>query len=201
MGPTPTETVIARPEQLQSLGDVMARSFDDDPVWTWVCQNPVKRRAHVGSLFAELVRTQVQAGNGYTTANEDGVAVWAPPKQWQGTFGQTLRCVVPAIRSIGAPHVLSRLSVLSRLDKIHPTEPHWYLAYLATDPAMQGKGVGTAVMQPILDECDRTGLPAFLESSKESNLSYYARFGFAVTNKVDLPGGCPPMWQMWRDPR
>lgn len=197
----PITAVVAQPDQWKTLGEVMARSFDDDPIWMWICQDATKRRAHVGSLFGELIRPQVLASNGYTTADEGGVAVWAPPGEWKGTFGRTLRCAVPAVRSMGLGHVWSRLGMQSHLERIHPTEPHWYLEFLATDPPMQGKGVGTAVLQPVLDECDRTGVPAFLESSKESNLAYYARFGFVVTNQVDLPGGCPPMWQMWRDPK
>lgn len=193
--------VVATPEQYRSLGEVMARGFDDDPIWMWVCQDAARRRAHVGSLFSQLIRPHVATGHAYTTATEDGVAVWSPPGEWKGTFGRTVRCTIPAIRSIGLTSVFSRLNVLAYLEKIHPTEPHWYLEFLATDPVMQGKGVGTAVLQPILDECDRTGMPAFLESSKESNLGYYTRFGFEVTKQVDFKGDCPSMWQMWRDPQ
>ncbi len=54
-------------------------------------------------------------------------------------------------------------------------------------------------MAPVLEECDRDGIPAYLESSRESNLAYYARFGFRVTGRLDLPRG-PRVWPMWRDP-
>jgi hypothetical protein len=42
------------------------------------------------------------------------------------------------------------------------------------------------------------GVGAYLESSKQSNVDYYARFGFRVTREVRLPRG-PRMWLMWRD--
>jgi len=45
-----------------------------------------------------------------------------------------------------------------------------------------------------------TGLPAYLESSKESNVGYYETFGFAVTREIRIPGG-PALWPMWRPPR
>ena len=43
-------------------------------------------------------------------------------------------------------------------------------------------------------------IPAYLESSKERNIAFYARHGFRVTREVTLPKG-PPVWLMWRDPR
>jgi hypothetical protein len=52
----------------------------------------------------------------------------------------------------------------------------------------------------VLEECDRDGVGAYLESSKERNVDYYARFGFRVTEEVRLPRG-PRMWLMWRDAR
>jgi len=52
----------------------------------------------------------------------------------------------------------------------------------------------------VTEECDREGIPAYLESSKEANVSYYARHGFAVTEEFTLKGG-PSLWLMWRDPR
>jgi len=43
--------------------------------------------------------------------------------------------------------------------------------------------------------------PAYLESSKERNVTFYSRFGFRVTDEVRMPGGGPTVWLMWRDPQ
>jgi len=71
---------------------------------------------------------------------------------------------------------------------------------LGTDPASQGRGIGSALLAPVLETCDRDGVGAYLESSKERNLAFYARHGFRMTGEVDLPRG-PRVWLMWRDPR
>jgi GNAT superfamily N-acetyltransferase len=85
-----------------------------------------------------------------------------------------------------------------RVETAHPHRPpHFYLAVLGTDPSRQGHGIGSALLQPVLDLCDRDGVPVYLESSKESNVAFYARHGFRVTAEVRLPKG-PPMWPMWR---
>jgi GNAT superfamily N-acetyltransferase len=92
------------------------------------------------------------------------------------------------------------LALLSQVEKVHPKEPHWYLAVLGTAPEHQGKGVGSALMKPILDRCDGEGVPAYLESSKESNIPFYKRHGFEVTGEIQAKNG-PKVWPMWRDPQ
>ena len=70
---------------------------------------------------------------------------------------------------------------------------------LGVDPPRQGEGLGSALMQPVLELCDRERVPAYLESSKERNVDFYARHGFRVTSELRLPKG-PAMWPMWRNP-
>jgi predicted N-acetyltransferase YhbS len=72
---------------------------------------------------------------------------------------------------------------------------------IGTDPAHQGSGVGSALINAVLDRCDAEGLPAYLESSKAANVPYYARFGFVEQDAIDLPAGGPQMWPMWREPK
>ena len=52
----------------------------------------------------------------------------------------------------------------------------------------------------MLERCDREGVGAYLESSKERNVAFYGRHGFRVTGETRFPRG-PRLWLMWRDPR
>jgi ribosomal protein S18 acetylase RimI-like enzyme len=87
------------------------------------------------------------------------------------------------------------------MERKHPKTPqHWYLAVLGTAPDAQGRGLGSAVLGPVLEQCDRDGVGAYLESSKERNIDFYARHGFRVLEELRLLRG-PKMWKMWREPR
>jgi hypothetical protein len=56
------------------------------------------------------------------------------------------------------------------------------------------------MLRPVLEQCDSDGVAAYLESSKERNIDFYARHGFRVTRELRLPRG-PRVWPMWREPR
>jgi hypothetical protein len=49
--------------------------------------------------------------------------------------------------------------------------------------------------------CDQDQVPAALVTGEQSNVRYYESLGFAVTGQVQLPGGGPAHWTMWRKPR
>src|SRR5205809_572948 len=78
-------------------------------------------------------------------------------------------------------------------------EPHAYLFLLGARPRWQSRGLGSALLRTVLEQCDREGTPAYLEASSPDNRRLYLRHGFEVTGEIALPDG-PSMWPMWRAP-
>jgi GNAT superfamily N-acetyltransferase len=95
------------------------------------------------------------------------------------------------------PRVLKALTVL---EGKHPREPHYYLVFIGVEPDWQGRGLGGAVLAPVLNRCDTEGMPAFLEASTPRNRTLYERHGFTVMEEFTLGSGAPPQWRMWRAP-
>lgn len=182
------------------LSASLARAFDDDPVTRWLF--PANRYGdRLRQYFAMyLRRISLRHGTTYTTEDHRGGAIWLPPGKWELTPWDIVRTLPTTSRSLGR-RLPFALRTLLQIEHRHPKVPHYYLATLGTDPAHQGQGVGSALMQPVLARCDAEGLPAYLESSKERNVPFYARHGFEVTEELDLLGGGPRIWLMWRTPR
>jgi GNAT superfamily N-acetyltransferase len=184
---------------LRPLAATLARAFHDDPVMEWFFPDPEERERRIERMFRLRVGSLLGQDETYTTDDHLGAAVWAQPGRWEMP---PLAGLLLTLRLL--PLTRGRTSLLARgwkmIDAEHPPEPHYYLAILGTEPSAQGTGVGSALLAPVLDDCDRNEIPAYLESSKESNLAFYARHGFRVTGELDLPEG-PHVWLMWRDPR
>jgi ribosomal protein S18 acetylase RimI-like enzyme len=183
-----------------AIAAVLAEAFVDDPVMRWVFPEATGRPKRLVALFALMMRThQLEHGEVWTTDGYPGAAVWCAPDEWRVPGARQLMNIPALFRLVG-PSMFTRLRGLAEAERNHPTGSHWYLAVLGTKPARQGTGVGSALLQPVLERCDHQHLGAYLESSKESNIAFYARHGFKVTKEIALGEG-PKVWAMWREPK
>ena len=57
---------------------------------------------------------------------------------------------------------------------------------IGVHPDTQGQGLGSTLMRPTLDRCDREGLPAYIEASNERSAALYARLGFQHLKRCDI---------------
>jgi ribosomal protein S18 acetylase RimI-like enzyme len=193
------EVRTARGDEIPQLAAMLARAFHDDPVTAWFLRDDERRPKYAARFFAWQLHRLLGQEQVHTSDELSGAAVWALPGRWRESTWQALRLFVSLLPALGT-HIPVAARGIERVEKRHPEDPHLYLAVLGTDPAAQGQGVGSALLRPGLDLCDREGLPAYLESSKESNLAFYARFGFRVTEEIPMPGEGPKVWLMWRGP-
>lgn len=178
-----------------ALSRVLARAFADDPVVAWLV--PTQRRQE--RFFAATAAIYFGLGEIYTTADGTGVGMWARPGARRPGLWPVARTAPDMLRALRT-NVPRGLRVKNLVEGHHPRQPHWYLSVLGTDPDHQGQGIGSALMAPVLSRCDEEGVLAYLESSKESNIAFYARHGFEVTDELQVPRG-PRLWPMVREPR
>ncbi len=55
--------------------------------------------------------------------------------------------------------------------------------------ALQGQGLGSALMQPTLERADSAALPAYIEASSKHSAALYERLGFVHLDVLELPQG------------
>jgi GNAT superfamily N-acetyltransferase len=192
----------AGPVAWREVTAALAAAFEDDPVFGWLIPRGGRRAAALRRFFDIETRRivlrherSVAAAHGGATI---GGALVLPPGRWrsplwvQGVFG-------PQYARIFGARLGHALGVITAMERHHPREAHVYFPYIGVVPGRQGEGVGAALMRPVLERCDREGMPAYLEASNPRCARLYERLGFAGTEEI-RPLGSPPLRLMWREP-
>ena len=185
----------------QAIATTLAKAFHDDPVKLHLLGGREVSLEKVKPFFTTFQKIQLPHGHVYTTQNFEAAAIWAPPDHWKIPLTTVIKNTPTFLKLYGL-RLIPNLGVLSMMEKAHGEVdfPHYYLEIIGTDPAHQRKGFGAALMQPMVERSDEEGAGMYLESSKESNVAFYGRFGFEVRKVLQLKNG-PEMWTMWRKPR
>lgn len=198
--PAPAPRVVSAYDA-RRLASVLTDAFLDDPVFGWFFRREAGRRARIERFFHDAaLDATMPHGAVQTIGDVDGGALWLPPGEAHSSLGEQLR-MLPGMVRIFRRETLRALRGMSAMEAVHPHEPHWYLWLLGIAPSQQGRGLGSALLEPMLDRCDADGTPAYLEATSERNRDLYLRHGFEVTGMLELPASGPPLWLMWRDPR
>jgi len=188
-----------RQGERRSFLEVIGRAFLDDPVAIHLFPNEKQRSARFGRFAGLAMDSMGPAAHLLTTDTLRGAAIWQRPGPAAPRPTTRLHQLKQAIGFLAVARFSARRAIrFSELARHHhPKEPHYYLAILGTDPPHQGQGIGSALVQTVLDRCDHEGIPAYLESSNENNIAFYQGHGFEVQAELTLPGG-PCIWPMLR---
>jgi GNAT superfamily N-acetyltransferase len=187
------------PTDTAALTNVLARAFFDDPIMRWAIPSDTRRARIDRPLFELFVRAYQPLDEIYTPANGGGAALWAPPGT-QAVPDDEADAFGAQIEEIAGPDAPRFFELIELMDEHHPHTPLYYLQLLGVDPDLQGRGIGSALLDAVLTRADREGVPAYLEATSERNAKLYEKHGFIASATVTLPDG-PPFFPMWREPK
>jgi ribosomal protein S18 acetylase RimI-like enzyme len=181
---------------LAQVSAALADAFVADPILQWLAPSGRSDRNLRRLLETEIEYYVLPAGRVLTTEDFRGANLELPPGHWKMVV--PLSAAVGFVRAFGA-RLLRAKRLQTFFEAHHPQEPHYYIRYLGVATRFQGHGLGTALLRPTLDRCDREGVPAYLEASTERSAALYERLGFVHLGKQQIPDG-PWFWPMRRPP-
>jgi ribosomal protein S18 acetylase RimI-like enzyme len=171
-------------------------AFSADPVARWFYSDPYQYLLHLPSFVRAFAGKAFEQSSADYIEGYRGAALWLPPnvRPDENTLVALLQ------RTIPEENRQAIFAFIEQMDRSHPPEPHWYLPMIGVDPAQQGKGYGSALLDYALARCDLDGKPAYLESSSPKNIALYQRHGFEMLGTIQV-GSSPPLFPMLREPR
>ncbi|KUI23378.1 hypothetical protein AU193_01085 [Mycobacterium sp. GA-1285] len=178
----------------------LVAAFVEDPIYRWIVPDDDQRRRSAESFYSLLVDAYWPHGGVYAAGGRTGAALWLPPERQlvdgdrAEAFGREL------VETAGDKASCQRqIELVEMLDEHHPSDPHWYLAFMGVRPSLQGHGIGSVLLRAVLENADRNGVPAYLEASCPANKRLYERHGFETVRELTVADS-PPLYAMWRRP-
>jgi ribosomal protein S18 acetylase RimI-like enzyme len=166
--------------------EILSKAFSDNMSVNYVVKQDKYRLRRIERLMQYSFQTCIDFGEVWISENEQGCALLLYPDKIKKTFKGVLRDLNLAINVIGLNRVLFVLKRERNIKSRHPNEPFCHLWFIAINPSCQKKGYGSKLLQNIIVQSKNNGRPIYLETSVDSNLSWYQRYGFEIFNTIDL---------------
>lgn len=193
---------LARADDIPDLAALLARVLARDPFHAWLAGGAPERSQRMRDGWSGILRHgTARLAATWTTDDRAAVAVWLPPGRHRAPAVDGLR-QLPALARLAGWRRLGivgdAMAALEERRRRHAPDAHFYLRAVAVDPMRHDEGIGSALFHPILDRCDRDGVPAYLETAVARNVLRYERLRFGVVEELDLPFGDIHLWLMRR---
>jgi GNAT superfamily N-acetyltransferase len=191
--------------QKKRASDILAAAFFEYPMFTFYFPDP-KRRARCLPLYlGDVLKCALRYGEAYVTPDVSGVIFFLPPghtkiSQWEYIQNGFLRAPFLLGRRYYKRSMECEAFVGDTHEQIMNGRPHYYLWGLVADPGRQRKGVGSALMEPLIAKSDAERMPIYLETHEENNVAYYQRKGFNLVRTDSIPKYGLKIWCMLREP-
>jgi ribosomal protein S18 acetylase RimI-like enzyme len=102
------------------------------------------------------------------------------------TLRSILLDVQLALFCIGLSNLKKVMDRESKIKKLYPKEPIYYLWFIAVDPEYQHQKIGSTLLESVIKDSIQQGTPIYLETSALNNIPWYERFGFKRYGELDF---------------
>lgn len=189
-------------EQGESSVGVLTSAFVNDVMWKAILPDDDERDRIMPVMWRGVIAYCQRYGFVNTTPDIKGIAAWTKPGHAYPTLWKQLRTGFLLSRSVMLMSKPSRerfLGVMKQIEALHRQlmpQPHGYLWALGVDPAHQGQGIGRSLLEPGMAWAQEEGIPCYLETETEGNVTFYRKQGFDVLHEAEFTEARFRLWFM-----
>ncbi|HEY4325714.1 MAG TPA: GNAT family N-acetyltransferase [Mucilaginibacter sp.] len=166
--------------------NLLSQSFDENPSVNYIVRQDDKRKTRIKALMAYSFDVCSLFGDVWIADDRKSCALVLYPDRKKTTIKAIWLDVKLIFKAISLSGISKTLNREAQIKKRQLQVPMMYLWFIGVSPLYQHRGMGSKLLQQVLDEAKRVNRPVFLETSVLKNIAWYERFGFKVYDSLEL---------------
>ncbi|WP_299243096.1 GNAT family N-acetyltransferase [uncultured Aquimarina sp.] len=175
---------IATNDRNQRIIEILRDSFKENQSVNYIVKQDRKRIQRIEKLLEYSLFQGEQFGKVFISEDRNAACIILFSDQKKTTFKTIQQDIKLVSQVIGLKKVKATLARESLLKQHHPKTPFVHLWYIGVDPVHQKKGIGSKLLEEVIAYCGDK--PIYLETSVESNLRWYKKYGFEIIQVLEL---------------
>jgi len=161
--------------------EILYECFEKNKSVNWIVKQDSKKKERIRDLMDYSFEACIEIGEIYLTENLTGVIIFSNSDDKLPILEEaylTVRLIWKVTGIVGIGKALQREKYINRF---HPQDEEFiYIWFLGLKKTEQGRGVGSKMLQEVINKSNNEQLPIYLETSTEENLKFYKKHGFEV---------------------
>ena len=164
---------------------ILLVSFKNDPHVNWLLEES-KNKIKLNFLIDYVVHQTLRKGEIYLSDDNNAVALWDFERNEKMSFHYIWRNLAFLIR-IGIKSVVRILKSEAHIHNNFRKYPRYcHLYMIGVLPEAQGKGLASALMNPMIQRMKEKSIPVFLETANPRNVDIYKKKGFKTFETLTI---------------
>lgn len=176
--------------EYRDLAEALYLALVDDAFYITLERHSEGREAMLRYLDYSMIEAREYGELYIPDAHRHGVSIWSKPLDAQREAEMKQAKQQFLLNHMGEASERKYQDIVASMAERTDTQVdnrYWYLSIVGIKPDQQGKGLGPALVNSVLDQTDRLGVPTFLETFTPRNHSFYQRLGYRVAGTFDEP--------------
>lgn len=176
----------ATPSDKDFIVDILVDSFYDNASVNYIIKQDNRKFKRIKGLMEYSFDLCYSFGEVFYSEDKKACALVMFPDMKKSNL-KLLRLDLRFIfSSLDLHHLKKATSRESKVKSRQEDGLKYYLWFIAVDPVEQGKGIGSKLLQEVIEEGKNSGRTIYLETSNIGNVRWYKKMGFEVYNQLDL---------------
>lgn len=166
--------------------NILVDSFEDNKSVNYIIRQDNKKLQRIRKLIEYSYDVCNLFGDVFISEDKKGCALVIMPDRKKVTRKSIFLDAKLAISCMGLSNTKKAMDREAKIKSIHPKGLLYYLWFIGVSPDAQNTGIGSKLLNSIIEESRRQNRVIILETSTEKNLPWYEKHGFTIYNELDF---------------